>query len=233
MADDGNVAPDGTANPSGAPPNRPTFLPFLKDYGSLLISLLALLVSSFTLYVSHYGGPQDFRAVIYLPHATQKALDIDWNDLSVLVDPDAESKAREVPDEQAKSFRLDISQNVAFINAGSSSILVSSVGLIVPQSGTCSELQDFATTHWKNSPFVVLPGQIISSEIIFNSIVNDRKSIIKSSCIRFIIADRSGREFITTYPDISVNSNDFVRFIDQSPLSIETKQSRILLRSLL
>jgi len=166
----------------------------IKNYGALVVSVCALLISFFSLYISHYGGPQDFRVTINLPTGFARASDYVLSD-SVLVDP---SKITEnfVRDDDAKSYNLQMSGDMSFINVGSAPILVSDVSVILPDQRekytSCESLNSYASISWTNAPIVVAPGQILPTKVHFT--IRTKLRLNENSCLGFTLVDRSGDE---------------------------------------
>jgi hypothetical protein len=169
----------------------------------------------FSLYISHYGGPQNFRVVLHLPSVTQVATDYDITPSSEFQTEDSIVE-KEVPERDAKSYRLSLASDIDFINSGSSPILVSNMELIVPdrrESTRCETIQSYEAVPWKNASFVVLPGQIISTKVEFNRL-RDKHPIDGRLCFGFLIVDRSGEQVHRNVTGVDIYSVIGVRFTE-------------------
>ena len=172
---------------------KPSIWAAARDYTTFSIAVAAFGVSIFTLYISHYGGPQDFRVTVYLP-------DVAIEQSAYVHNPDAQVTSAE----QMTPDKISISGDMAFINSGSGPILVDRISYIIPVARghivSCEgyvrgppNSAPWAVVDSSDSAFVVPPGQIITKRIafkVFRSFTPDNDLI----CFQFTIVDRSGEE---------------------------------------
>lgn len=217
-----------------------------REYITFVIAVAAFGASIFSLYISHYGGPQDFRVTVYLPNAVIQSSDFVYP-LGTTMPSEEYIQDKAVPEQNAKSFKLSMSGNMAFINSGSAPVLVDLISYIIPVSvghidcegyyGWPEATSPWAVVDWTASPFVVPPGQIITKTIEFHV----HRSLVKEDdpiCFQFTIVDRSGTEKILTVPgirfvpDYGIDAPPIAFNRDPAQLGWAKRRTYILLESL-
>lgn len=219
-----------------------------KDRVSMAIAILALFVSSLSLYFSTFWGPDNLRVIINKPDIRVRGSHLDFlGPNSFFETPEDEADdSPAIPTGEAASFRMSFRMSMSFVNSGHNPLLISQVRHLFLDHDAdkgCQYLNGSGRINassyfygiWNNEPFVIDKAQIKIVEIKFDDLfyapplsLSDRFT----TCFEFTIADTSGKVDKIITPGMSISkdmgSNEFIESRDiQSEPSAQVSYSLI------
>src|SRR5467141_1707274 len=102
----------------------------VREYASTIMSVLALVISAMSFYLTNFAKPEDLRVTIYAPNIRTDGSDLEFtaeNELNILLGEPIKENIVPIENENAKSYKMTITQDFVFINSGREPILVSAV----------------------------------------------------------------------------------------------------------